>query len=89
MPYHGCRDSRPGAGLSPVSPAPAQTTWFPGRICVGREVGKMYGSDNSVEIINGIRVAAASAEIDVTTATQLRSVLLEAASHGHTTVVVR
>ena len=48
----------------------------------------MYDRNNSVEIINGVGVVTAPAEIDVTTAEQLRSVLLEAASHGHTTVVV-
>jgi anti-sigma B factor antagonist len=48
----------------------------------------MHDSNDSVETINGVPVVAAPAEIDVTTAEQLRSVLLEAASHGHTTVVV-
>jgi len=86
--YHGCRDSRPGAGLLSVSPAPAQTTWFPGKICVAREVGKMHDGSDSLEMINGVPVVAAPEEIDVTTAEQLRSVLLEAASHGHTTIVV-
>jgi anti-anti-sigma regulatory factor len=35
-----------------------------------------------------VPVVTASAEIDVTTAEQLRSVLLEAGSRGHTTIVV-
>ena len=48
----------------------------------------MHDSHDSVEMINGMPVVAAPAEIDVTTAEQLRSVLLEAASHGHTTIVV-
>jgi anti-sigma B factor antagonist len=47
----------------------------------------MHDGDDSLEMINGVPVVAASAEIDVTTAEQLRSVLLEAASHGHTTIV--
>jgi anti-sigma B factor antagonist len=41
-----------------------------------------------LEMINGVPVVTALAEIDVTTADQLRLVLLEAASRGHTTVVV-
>lgn len=41
-----------------------------------------------VEMISGLPVVAAPAEIDITTADQLRLALLEAAAHGHTTVVV-
>jgi anti-sigma B factor antagonist len=41
-----------------------------------------------VEMISGLSVVTAPAEIDITTADQLRLVLLEAAVHGHTTVVV-
>jgi anti-anti-sigma factor len=48
----------------------------------------MRDSHDSIEMINGVPVVAAPAEIDVTTAEQLRSVLLEAASYGHTTIVV-
>ena len=39
-------------------------------------------------MINGVAVVSASAEIDVTTAEQLRTVLINAGSSGHTTVVV-
>lgn len=38
--------------------------------------------------INGMAVVSASAEIDVTTAEQLRMALVEAGSHGHATVVL-
>jgi len=48
----------------------------------------MHDGNDSLEMINGVPVVAAPEEIDVTTAEQLRSVLLEAASHGHTTIVV-
>lgn len=41
-----------------------------------------------VEMISGVPVVTAPAEIDVTIAAQLRAALLEAAAHGHTTVVV-
>jgi len=41
-----------------------------------------------VEMISGVPVVTAAADIDVTTADQLRLVLLEAAARGHTTVVV-
>ncbi len=41
-----------------------------------------------VQMITGVPVVAAPAEIDITTADQLRLVMLEAAAHGHTTVVV-
>jgi anti-sigma B factor antagonist len=47
----------------------------------------MHDSKNPVEMIGGVPVVAAPAEIDAITAEQLRAVLLEAASHGHTTVV--
>ena len=39
-------------------------------------------------MINGVAVVSAPAEIDVTTAEQLRMVLLDAGRHGHATVVV-
>jgi anti-sigma B factor antagonist len=39
-------------------------------------------------MINGVAVVSAPAEIDVTTAGQLRMVLLDAGRHGHATVVV-
>jgi anti-sigma B factor antagonist len=39
-------------------------------------------------VINGVAVVSAPAEIDVTTAGQLRMVLLDAARHGHAAVVV-
>jgi anti-sigma B factor antagonist len=41
-----------------------------------------------LKMISGLPVVAAPVDIDVTTADQLRMVLLEAVSHGHTTVVV-
>lgn len=39
-------------------------------------------------MINGVPVVTAPAEIEVTTAEQLRMVLLDAGRHGHATVVV-
>lgn len=39
-------------------------------------------------LINGLPVVSAPAEIDISTAGQLQTVLLEAGSHGHATVVV-
>ena len=41
-----------------------------------------------VEMITGVPVVTPPAEIDLTTADRFRLVLLEAADHGHTTVVV-
>jgi anti-sigma B factor antagonist len=41
-----------------------------------------------VEMISGMPVVAAPAELDVTTADRLRAILLDAAARGHTTVVV-
>ncbi len=40
------------------------------------------------EVISGIPVVAAPAEIDITTADELRAALLGAAADGHTVVVV-
>jgi anti-sigma B factor antagonist len=40
-----------------------------------------------IEVVNGVPVAAAPEEIDITNAQELRAVLLEAAAHGHGTVV--
>ena len=44
--------------------------------------------NNPIEMIAGVPVLAAPIEIDTAVAEQLRAVLLEAASRGHTTVVV-
>lgn len=41
-----------------------------------------------VEMISGVPVVAVPAEIDITTADQLRLALLEATADGHATVVV-
>jgi anti-sigma B factor antagonist len=41
-----------------------------------------------IEMISGVPVVTASADIDVTTADQLRSALLDAVGRGHTTIVV-
>ena len=48
----------------------------------------MPDSTYPVEMISGVPVVTAAADIDVTTADQFRLVLLEADAHGHTTVVV-
>ena len=40
------------------------------------------------KMINGVPVVTAPPEIDITTADQLRAVLLDAAARGHATVVV-
>jgi anti-sigma B factor antagonist len=48
----------------------------------------MSDSNYPVEMIGGIPVVTAPADIDTATADQLRAVLLQATSHGHTTVVV-
>jgi len=39
------------------------------------------------EVVNGVPVVAAPEEIDITSAPALRSALLEAAAHGHGTLV--
>jgi anti-sigma B factor antagonist len=43
---------------------------------------------HSFEVISGMPVVTAPAEIDLITVDQLRRVLLDAAAHGHTTVVL-
>src|SRR5437868_4831316 len=75
-------------GLPPASPAPRRSAWFRA-VCVpcGR-CAPMPDVSYLVEMISGVPVVTAPAEIDITTADQLRLVLLEAAAHGHTTVVV-
>jgi anti-sigma B factor antagonist len=40
------------------------------------------------EVVSGVPVVAAPEEIDITSAPALRSALLEAAAHGHRTLVV-
>ena len=40
------------------------------------------------EVVSGVPVVAAPEEIDITSAQALRSALLEAAAHGHRTLVV-
>ena len=39
------------------------------------------------EVVNGVPVVTAPEEIDITNAPELRSALLEAAAHGHGTLV--
>jgi anti-sigma B factor antagonist len=46
------------------------------------------GISYSRNIVNGVPVVSAPAELDISTADQLRAVLLDAAAQGHTTVVV-
>jgi anti-sigma B factor antagonist len=48
----------------------------------------MAGDRYPIEMVNGVPVVAAPAEIDVTNAGWLRAVLLEAAARGHGTFVV-
>jgi len=48
----------------------------------------MHDNTNPVEMIGGTPVVAAPAEVDAITAEQLRAILLDVASLGHTTVVV-
>jgi anti-sigma B factor antagonist len=68
---------------------PAQTTWFPDRICTLRgRSAQVPDGKYPVEMISGMPVVTAPADIDVTAADQLREVLLHAVSIGHTTVVV-
>ena len=43
---------------------------------------------SSFEVVSGVPVVAAPEEIDITNAEALRSALLEAAAHGHGTLVV-
>jgi anti-sigma B factor antagonist len=47
----------------------------------------MHDSRFPVEVVDGVPVVAAPDEIDITNAPELRSALLEAAAHGHGTVV--
>ena len=42
----------------------------------------------SFEVVSGVPVVAAPEEIDITSASALRSARLEAAAHGHGTLVV-
>jgi anti-sigma B factor antagonist len=48
----------------------------------------MTGVRYPIEMVNGVPVVAAPAEIDVSNADRLRAVLLEAAARGHGTFVV-
>src|SRR5436190_6544234 len=47
----------------------------------------MQESRFPLEVVNGVPVVAAPEEIDITNAPELRSALLEAAAHGHGTLV--
>ena len=48
----------------------------------------MHNGRFPVEVVSGVPVVAAPEEIDMTSAPELRSALLEAAAHGHRTLVV-
>jgi anti-sigma B factor antagonist len=47
----------------------------------------MQEGEFTVEVVNGVPVVRAPEEIDITNAPMLRSALLEAAAHGHGTLV--
>ena len=47
----------------------------------------MQDSRFPLEVVNGVPVVAAPEEIDITNAPELRAALLEAAAHGHGTLV--
>ena len=65
--------SDPGSDIAPV-------VWM--------EVAQMLDGRPPYEVVNGMPVVAAPEEIDVTNADALRSALLEAAAHGHGTLVL-
>ena len=48
----------------------------------------MHDGRSPFEVVSGVPVVTAPEEIDITTAPELRSALLEAAAHGHGTLVV-
>jgi|SRR5271166_1146497 len=48
----------------------------------------MHNGRCPVEVVSGVPVVAAPEEIDMISASELRSALLEAAAHGHGTLVV-
>ena len=48
----------------------------------------MHDGSFPFEVVSGVPVVTAPEEIDITTAPDLRSALLEAAAHGHGTLVV-
>ena len=47
----------------------------------------MHDGRFPLEVVSGVPVVTAPEEIDITTAPELRSALLEAAAHGHRTLV--
>jgi anti-sigma B factor antagonist len=51
-------------------------------------VGEVSTTRYPIEVVNGVPVVAAPAEIDASNADWLRAVLLEAACRGHGTFVV-
>jgi hypothetical protein len=72
-----------------LAPCRQTRTWSPGQtLCPAREVGGTPGFRYLWNVVDGVPVVTTPAEIDLTTADQLRAVLLAAASGGHVTVVV-
>src|SRR5689334_2320326 len=85
---HGCRVSRSGIPGRRLPRVPARIASGPGQaVHPAREVARTPGIRNPL-MINGVPVVAAPAEIDVTTAGQLRTVLLRSVSRGHPAIVV-
>ena len=82
----GCRASRPG--VPGCVRARLQAGLVPGKMRVPRGRWAQVPGIRYPLMINGVAVVSAPAEIDVTTAGQLRMVLLDAAGHGHAAVVV-
>jgi anti-sigma B factor antagonist len=76
------------SGLAGVPAHPRRPTWFSRQRCVLRGRWAQTPDINyPVEVISGVPVVTAPAEIDVATAEQLRVVLVESAADGQTTVV--
>jgi anti-anti-sigma factor len=75
---------RAGACLAPPhADPPGSQAWLP-----AREVARVAEVGYRHKMINGAPVVAAPAEIEITTAEQLRAVLLDTTSRGHAAVVV-
>lgn len=80
--------SQPSRDLGVRLPVPEQANRFAGQCILSERWELMADIKYFHKVINGVRVVITPAEIDMTTANQLRAALLLAADSGHQMIVV-
>ena len=89
MSKHGCQASRSGVlGWLPASRHKVQTPGGPDMLVSRRGGAPVSAASFPFQMLGGVLVVTAPAEIDITAADQLQAILFDLRARGHTTVVV-